>query len=563
MADPNEAHLKEEEEKRLEEFRKKEEEDLTRILSQKYGLSYVDLSGITIDLDGLQILKEKDARYGQMAIFQKIGKKLRIAIKSPNFDAAKETLSRLKDNGYTYELFLASENSLERAWSLYKEVPEFMETKRGFIDISIERLQEFAQKLENIQTLQQLLDPLINSKEQRKISEILEVILAGAIKVSASDVHIEPQETETRMRLRLDGILQDVIALPQAVYHLLLSRIKLVSELKLNIHEKPQDGRFTIRPEEGRAIEVRTSILPGAYGESIVMRILDPQTISIQVANLGMTDYIRAFVEAEIKKPNGMILTTGPTGSGKTTTLYAFVKQKYTPGINVVTIEDPIEYHIPGINQTQVDVSRGYTFSAGLRSILRQDPDVILVGEIRDLETANTAMHAALTGHIVFSTLHTNDAAGTIPRLIDLGVRPSIIAPALNMSMAQRLIRKLCDMCKKRDAPTPAEKEKIMQAIQTMPKGAPHPALSSSLSIFRPQGCLECNNTGYKGRIGIFEILLIDDAVERLIIRTPSHAELKEEMKRQHIPNLYQDGIVKVTEGITSLEEVERIAGEK
>lgn len=554
--------LQKEQEKRLEEFRAKEAEDLTRILARKYDLSYIDLSGITIDLDGLQVLKEKDARRGQMAIFQKIGKKLRIAIKSPNLDTTKEILSSLKDQGHPYELFLTSEHSLERAWSRYKEVPEFLETKHGFIDISVERLQEFSEKMENIKSLQQMLDPMIRTTQQRKVSEIVEATLAGALKLGASDIHVEPQEKEVRMRLRLDGMLQDVVMMPFPVYKLMLSRIKLVSELKLNIHAKPQDGRFTIRPEEEREIEVRTSILPGAYGESIVLRILDPQTISIEVANLGMTHQLQTIVEENLKKPNGMILTTGPTGSGKTTTLYAFVKQTYTPGIKVITIEDPIEYHITGINQTQVDSSKGYSFATGLRSILRQDPDVILVGEIRDLETANTAMHASLTGHLVFSTLHTNDAPGTIPRLIDLGVRPSIIAPAINMSMAQRLIRKLCDACKKKEIPTPEEKIKITHAIETLPEGVTRPDISSFF-LYRSQGCGECNFTGYKGRVGIFEILIIDDAVERLILQTPSHAQLKEEMKRQRIPNLFQDGILKVLEGVTSLDEVERTAGEK
>ncbi|PIR69606.1 MAG: hypothetical protein COU47_02515 [Candidatus Niyogibacteria bacterium CG10_big_fil_rev_8_21_14_0_10_46_36] len=557
------ADLREEQEKRLAEFRKKEAEDLTRILARKYDLSYIDLSGITIDLDGLQILKEKDARRGQVAIFQKIGKKLRIAIKSPNLDETKEVLSSLQNLGYSYELFLASEHSLERAWSRYKEVPEFIETKRGFIDISVERLQEFSEKIDNVETLRTTLDPMIHTTQQRKVSEILEVVLASALKLGASDVHVEPQEKEVRMRLRLDGILQDIVMLPFPVYKLILSRVKLVSELKLNIHEKPQDGRFTIRPEEGRAIEVRTSILPGAYGESIVMRILDPETISIEVANLGMSPQLQSLVEENLKKPNGMILTTGPTGSGKTTTLYAFIKRKYTPEVKIVTIEDPIEYHIVGINQTQVDAAKGYSFATGLRSILRQDPDIILVGEIRDLETANTAMHAALTGHLVFSTLHTNDAAGTIPRLIDLGVRPSIIAPAINMSMAQRLIRKLCDACKKKSAPSPEEKKRIEETIASFPEGVGHPDISKPFSLYHPGKCGECNFTGYKGRVGIFEILLIDDAVERLILENPSHAQLRNEMKRQRIPNLFQDGILKVLEGLTSIEEVERMAGEK
>ncbi|MBI4114690.1 MAG: type II/IV secretion system protein [Candidatus Niyogibacteria bacterium] len=459
---------------------------------------------------------------------------------------------------------MTSEHSLEHAWSRYAEVPEFIETRRGFIDISVERLQEFSEKLESIENLRTMLRPFVDTSQQRKISEILEMILAGALKLKASDVHAEPQEKNVKVRMRLDGILQDVMIIPQNVYRLFLSRVKLVSELKLNIHGKAQDGRFTIRPEEGADIEVRTSILPGEYGESIVLRILNPETISLKIANLGMSDLIEDIVTKALKKPNGMILTTGPTGSGKTTTLYAFVKRINTTGIKIITIEDPIEYHLPGVNQTQIDAGKGYSFSIGLRSILRQSPDVILVGEIRDLETANTAMHAALTGHLVFSTLHTNDAAGTIPRLIDLGVKPSIIAPAINLSMAQRLVRQLCEACKKKTEPTEKERARIQEVLSSLPKNAAFPkAKIKEMFIYKPQGCNVCNNTGYAGRIGIFEVLIIDDDVEALILRTPSHKQLKDEMRRQEIPTLLQDGIVKVLKGITSLEEVERVAGTK
>jgi type II secretory ATPase GspE/PulE/Tfp pilus assembly ATPase PilB-like protein len=341
-------------------------------------------------------------------------------------------------------------------------------------------------------------------------------------------------------------------------YQLLLSRIKLVSELKLNIHDKPQDGRFSIHLK-GIEIEIRTSALPGPYGESIVLRILNPKTIAVTFENLGIPPTLANILLKEIQKPNGMILNTGPTGSGKTTTLYAFLKKIYTPSIKIITLEEPIEYHIEGITQTQTNPKAGYDFSSGLRSILRQDPDVIMVGEIRDLDTAKTAINAALTGHLVFSTLHTNDAAGTIPRLIDLGVEPNILSPAINVSMAQRLVRKLCKDCRKQDNPTAEELKIISDTVASLPKNIKKPPLTS-LKIWRAsEGCAKCRNTGYKGRLGIFEAILIDDEMEKLILKMPSEVEIKKAAAKQEILSMQQDGILKVIEGTTSFEELGRI----
>src|SRR3989344_2778855 len=301
------------------------------------------------------------------------------------------------------------------------------------------------------------------------------------------------------MRLRLDGVLHEAGALTKAVYGLVLSRIKLLAEMKLNVHDRAQDGRFTVRTKN-MDMEVRVSALPGPFGETLVLRVLNPKSISITMKDLGMHPEFLKRVEPELKRPNGMILTTGPTGSGKTTTLYAFIKAVNQPGIKIVTIEDPIEYHLSGISQTQVEPDKNYTFANGLRSILRQDPDIILVGEIRDLETAEIAMHAALTGHLVFSTLHTNNAAGTIPRLIDLKADPTIIAPAINMAIAQRLVRQLCGACKKATKPTPEEEKIIKNGIAEMPKSHQIP-LPTGFKIARATGCESCNLTGYKGRI--------------------------------------------------------------
>ena len=541
------------------ELYEKEAEDLAQIIAKKRGLPYIDLSRLTIDLDALRLVEEGEARGGMLAVFQKVGKKLQIVLTNPDLPRTKEILDTLKRQGYTVQVFLCSPNSLKRVWDRYREVKEFIETKRGFIDISPERIQEFSEKIKNIEDFGQLMKPAIASLEQRHTSEILEIILSGAFQLEASDIHIEPQEAEVRLRIRLDGVLHDVIFIPSRVFKLVLSRIKLISELKLNIHNEAQDGRFTIRRED-IDIEIRTSVLPGPYGETVVLRILDPKTISVELQDLGMQSYILEIIKGQLKIPNGMILTTGPTGSGKTTTLYAFVKIKRNPEINIVTIEDPIEYHLIGITQTQVNVDRGYTFAGGLRAILRQDPDVILVGEIRDKETADTATHAALTGHLVFSTLHTNNAVGTIPRLIDLGVQPNLIAPAINVAMAQRLVRKLCKECRKKDEPNAAESKRINGTIKDFPDNFRKDLKNKKIVLWRAVGCPVCNNIGYKGRIGIFEMILIDDRVEQMILQNPTHKQLSEEMKRQNMITLFQDGILKVLRGVVSLEELLEVA---
>ncbi|QQG45913.1 MAG: type II/IV secretion system protein [Candidatus Niyogibacteria bacterium] len=547
-------------ETKLEEFRQREAEDLARLLSEKHGLPYSDLSRMTINLDALKIVPENEAREAKMAVFQKVAKRLQVAALNPDLIKTKDILKRLADEGYTVELFFVSEASLRRAWSRYAEIPAFEEIETGLIDISPQRLEEFQKEVKNIQSLQKLIEPHLTAQKIRKISETVEVILAGAMALDASDIHLEPREKEARIRFRLDGVLNDISSFGIASYGPIISRLKLLSEMKLNIHDRAQDGRFTIRTKNAD-IEVRSSILPGPYGETAVMRILNPKTISITLEDLGMHPEFLKVMEEELKRPNGMILTTGPTGSGKTTTLYAFIKNTVRPGINIVTIEDPIEYHITGINQTQVDAKKGYDFANGLRSILRQDPDVILVGEIRDLETAQIAMHASLTGHLVFSTLHTNNAAGTIPRLIDLKADPTIIAPAINVTMAQRLTRKLCPECRKKDKPTAEEEKIIKKSLQETPakykKTAP-----KNLVLWRAVGCEKCNNIGYKGRIGIFEAFLVDDEVEKMILKKPAEADLKAAMKKQDMMTMFNDGVLKVLSGATSLEELKRVASE-
>lgn len=404
----------------------------------------------------------------------------------------------------------------------------------------------------------------IQQSLQEKVTKLLEIILGGAILLDASDVHIEPEEEQAKLRIRMDGILHDATSIDSKIYKTLLSRIKLLSKLKLNVANRPQDGRFSILVSEKSGneslVEVRTSTLPAERGESIVMRLLNPKNI-LEIESLGLRKDLSDLFFKEIKRPNGMFIVTGPTGSGKTTTLYAILKRINNPEIKIITIEDPIEYHLEGLSQTQVDSGRGYDFASGLRSIMRQDPDVILIGEIRDLETAEIACQSALTGHLVFSTLHTNDAPGAIARMIDLGVRPISVSPALNVIIAQRLPRTVCKKCSELISPSPAELKKLKEGLDNVPKEIlPPEFLNNKIKIPKINKCQYCNETGYRGRIGIYEALIIDDEMEQLVLSNPSTVEIKKMGVKKGMISMYQDGLIKVMQGLTTMEEVERIA---
>ncbi|KKS39046.1 MAG: hypothetical protein UV01_C0001G0122 [Parcubacteria group bacterium GW2011_GWA2_42_14] len=543
--------------KKLGEIRKKEEEDTIKIIATKYKLPYQNLLTIPVDIDALRIVPIEDAKAGGLAVVQRVGKNLQIAVRNPTKNETKKILEDLTRQRFTYTLFMVSGQGLEHAWEMYKQIPKELVVIEGEIKISEAKIEEFEKNIRSFEAISKLLEYV----SEKSITEALEIIIGGSLAIDASDVHVEPQPEGARLRYRLDGTLHDLTIITKTMYKFILSRIKLTSGLKINVHNQGQDGRFTIKMREAE-VEVRTSTLPGPYGENIVLRILNPKTISLELENLGMQPWVEEQMAEEIAKPNGMILTTGPTGSGKTTTLYAFLKKVHNPEIKIITLEDPIEYHLKGVEQTQIDAKRGYDFASGLRSILRQDPDVILLGEIRDIETAETSMHAALTGHLVFSTIHTNNAAGTIPRLIDIGVRPNIIAPAINVVMAQRLLRKLCVACKKEHSLSAAELKLTKEEIENLPENIKKPDIKSA-KIYEPSiaGCERCRNTGYKGRIGVFEIFLINDSVEGLILASPSVSEIKKAMFDQGQITIKQDGTLKVLAGITDFEELKKVVG--
>jgi len=398
----------------------------------------------------------------------------------------------------------------------------------------------------------------VKKRLNKNTTEIISFLLGGAISLLASDLHIESQKEKARIRIRIDGILHDASEISNQVYEKLISRLKLLSSVKLNIDDQPQDGRFSVLIQDSPA-EVRTSTLPSEYGEAIVLRILNPQSLIMGIEQLGIRKDLLPVIEKEIKKPHGMVIVTGPTGSGKTTALYSFLKKIKSPKIKIITIEDPIEYHLEGISQTQVSPKKGYDFASGLKSIVRQDPDVILVGEIRDLQTAEIAVQAALTGHLVFTTLHTNDAAGTIPRLVSLGAKAVNIAPALNIAIAQRLIRRVCKKCKVLKNVSSEELNKIKKAFKETPNLKNIPKIDKNLKIPKAKGCKECNNTGYRGRIGIFEFFIVDEGLEKFILTSPSISALREEIIKKGMVPMYQDGILKVLQGISTIEEVERV----
>ena len=553
-----------EQQKRLHELRDGEEENLVAMLAQdKYDLDYIDLSSQPIDNDAIRLLSENEARTFGVGPYKLIGKKLFLAVLSPLAEGAVKAKEVLEAKGFVVTMVMASHKSIEKVWGRYQDLSFATTSRKGGLDISQDILAELSKKIKTTADAVLEIETAIGEKDAKQhISRILEIVLGAGIGIGASDVHVEPMEDKVELRFRLDGVLQVITYFDFETYKQINTRIKLLSGMKLTISSNPQDGRFSAFLGEDE-ISFRTSMIPGAYGESIVLRILNPKSIHVKLEELGISPPLFALFTEEIKKPNGMILLTGPTGSGKTTTLYAFLQKIYSPEKKIITIEDPIEYHLAGITQTQTDHKKGYTFLEGLRSALRQDPDVIMVGEIRDPETAKIAVESALTGHMVFSTLHTNNAQGVIPRLIDLEVNPKILVSALTLSIAQRLVRKLCTTCRE-EQPVTEEERKIIDAIwdQAVSEGKDMASFGVTKDIqklWRAKGCEKCNNTGYKGRLGIFEVIKTDEAIEKVITQNLSEREIKKISEKQGYLDMKEDGLVKILQGITDFEEVKSV----
>ncbi len=556
-----------EQNKLLADLRAAEEEALVRNTATIVGLPYRDLTNETINTDALRLIDDATAHKAEMAAFAMVGKKLEVAVKSPSNPAAVAELSRLETMGYETNLSLVSSRSLEKAWARYADLSQTTVSRGGLIDINDENLQHIATEIHSNDDIKKRLDAIFAAKDSHQVSQVLETIFGSAIALGSSDIHFEPEEKFARLRFREDGVLQEITQLDPALYQKLLNRMKFIAGMKLTITETAQDGRFTIFYKE-QEMEVRVAVAPGAYNESIVMRILNPEGLAVEFGKLGIEPKLLKILEREIAKPNGMILTTGPTGSGKTTTLYSFLKKVYSPEKKIITIEDPIEYHLPGITQEQVSHEKGFDFLAGLRAALRQDPEIIMVGEIRDKETATIAVNASLTGHMVFSTLHTNNAAGTIPRLLDLGIQPGILTNALTVAIAQRLVRKLCPDCKKQ-TPLTAEQEDALRGIISHAESIGKDYAAYNIRSDMPlvtyvaseSGCATCNQTGYKDRVGLYEVILMDDEMARVTIQDPAPTErdIKRAAEHQKLFTLAEDAVIKIVTGVTSFEEIQSV----
>jgi type II secretory ATPase GspE/PulE/Tfp pilus assembly ATPase PilB-like protein len=559
------------------------EEEMTARLGKKYMLPYVDLNLVPLNGDEIRIISEEDSRKYSLAVFQKSGRKVRMAITDP---ADKESMDFIEDlkkeNGWDIVVYIVSPSSIQRIWNKYRDTPLLDNLDILQMSLSGKDLAEFEKEFGDLLELK---------KRIREIptTQIINIIMAGAIKTGASDIHFEPQEDQVRMRYRIDGVLQDIGNFPFEIYRFILSRIKLMGKMKINIRDIAQDGSFTIDLESGSKqpegpepkepkeeaeiktenkkqkegqVDIRVSIIPGNYGESIVMRLLNQSDVMLGVEDLGLDGLAYEQLQEQASKPNGMMLTTGPTGSGKTTTLYALINKLNKTDVKIITIEDPIEYRIRGISQTQVSKSKNYTFAKGLRAIVRQDPDIILVGEIRDEETADIAINAALTGHIVLSTLHTNNAPASVPRLIEMGIKPSLIPPSINAFIAQRLVRKLCPHCKVAYKPAKETIDSIKKILSIISPKAKIEIPKNVDLLHKPIGCPKCHGSGYKGRIGIFEVMTINENIEKLILEMASELELTRTALEDGMVTMTQDAILKVVKGVTSMEEVWRVTGQ-
>ncbi|KKT17542.1 MAG: hypothetical protein A2922_01080 [Candidatus Nealsonbacteria bacterium RIFCSPLOWO2_01_FULL_43_36] len=515
------------------------------------------VSAEEVPLETLELIPQESAKYYSMIPLSQKEKTLEVGMVYPEDLRAQEALKFLSRQGkFNYKVVLISLTTFDNILKQYK-------TLKKEVTMALEELETELKTEEDAQR-----EPLKKAEfermaEEAPITKVVAVMLRHAVDAKASDIHVEPTKKELRIRFRVDGVLHPNLLLPLQVHPAVVARIKILSNLKIDETRMPQDGRFSAKTG-GKDIDFRVSTFPTTLGEKVVMRILDPTEGVKKFEKLGLEKRNLAVVEKAAKQPYGLILATGPTGSGKTTTLYAILNLLNQETVNVITLEDPVEYFVPGINQSQIQPEIGYTFAKGLRHILRQDPNIIMVGEIRDEETASLATNAALTGHVVLSTLHTNNATGVIPRLIDLGVASFLIPPALRLAIAQRLVRVLCPDCKKEAVPSAEVKAMILKEIENLPSLIKKDVkVPSDFKIYEIKGCKKCNSSGYAGRIALFEILEMTSQLAEIILKEPNESRILEEARRQGMITMKQDGILKVLEGITSVEEVLRAAEEK
>lgn len=538
----------------LDTVRKKEEQEFAEKTANKLGFPYADLTLTPIEREAIVIVPERESREAELAVILNIKNGVRVVVKNPKAPKTLEIIDQLRAKYKNVDVLVTDESSLERAWSFYPKVDNERREYAGKVTISAEIVEKFRGTIKTAEDFTKSVSAIAGEQ----ITDIVEKILAGALALRSSDVHLEMHEDgQALLRIRIDGILEDVAVLPAHVYTLLLTRIKLLAGVKINIRKQAQDGRFSL-DLGGATIEIRAAVLPGEFGENVALRVLDPSFL-LSLEKLGLREDLQKIAESALRQPTGLILATGPTGSGKTTTLYAFLRELASPEVKIITIEDPIEYHLEGVTQTQVREKEGYNFANGLRAILRQDPDILLVGEVRDFDTAQSAMHAALTGHLVFSTLHTNDATSAISRLVDMGVNPSIASSALSTVIAERLVRVLCQNCKTTLKATAGDREYMKKIISENSSALQAPEIPKD--TYGPGKCAACGFKGYRGREGVFEIWRLTPALASLVAEATPEEALRQEVRKSGVTSLGYDALLKVFAGRTSLEEMKRVLG--
>ena len=512
------------------------EETVGKLISEHYEVPFANIRRISVPEEVLAIIPEKMARLYRIIPFEKKGENLKLAMENPEDFEALEFAKR--HSGLEIEIYYATKEDLNKALGQYKK-----SIRSDFEKIISENIKKASPEGD---------EDLAKAAEKVPVVKTLDTILNYAIAEKASDVHIETQEEEVVVRFRIDGVLRDIIKFPRGIEGALVARIKILSNLKIDEHRVPQDGRHKFLLDD-QVVSLRISIIPGFYGENVVMRLLQETNRPMSLEELGLTGPNLEIVRSNITKPYGMILVTGPTGSGKTTTLYSILNILNTMEVKICTIEDPIEYGIGRVTQIQVNPKTGLEFATGLRSLLRHDPDIIMVGEIRDQETAEIAIHSALTGHLVLSTLHTNTAAGAIPRFIDMGVEDFLLASTVNAIVAQRLVRKICNSCITKYTPEAGILKKLSKDLGVD---------LENQKFYKGQGCAQCNNKGYQGRIGIYEVLPTSDKLRSLITEKATSDEIQKQAVSEGMITMLQDGLDKVSSGLTTIEEVIRVGRE-
>ncbi len=531
-------------------------ETLAKAQASFLNIPYISFEDKNIDPKILDLIPEETRNFYQLFAFERDGQNLKVAMLDPTNLSALEALEFFsRKEQFVIQLYVTDQNSYKKVLRQGQNVEKVVQT--ALADIAATEKKQ--RKAETTTGGEQ--PKLADLVQDAPISKIVDIILTNAIEGNASDIHVEPEDDKLQIRFRQDGILHVALELPRNVQNAIVSKIKILSNLKIDESRLPQDGRFHYETPN-KQVDLRVSILPNVNGEKVVMRILDKSTKAPTLEQLGFRGKALQWVLGHMKDTHGIFLITGPTGSGKSTTLYSLLSMLNKPTVNIITLEDPVEYFIPGVNQTQVNADIGLTFASGLRSILRQDPNIIMVGEIRDKETAELAVQAALTGHLVFSTLHTNGAIGALPRLIDMGMEPFLLSASINLVAAQRLTRKICPDCKKEGKLTPEMAKEFTEDLKNVTKEELGDVDLTKMKVYEGAGCPKCGGTGYKGRLAIVEVFEVNPKIQDLVGKKSSPTEIFEEASKNGMITMKQDGIIKVLQGLTSYAEVVRVTTE-